>query len=166
MANCLGTSRGVEIGDPHTPRIVDQHAYDVPLGNGLRNNENRMQERDQRDAERGDSQRYQDRTVPRSAPHAQASVRDQRRDTDRHDQRDDDISPEAGGEGEPTLLEHYRSVLEQELEQSFQRHSDEDALCRNSTVGGVPTVRPLLRLRESFWRRWLVLGDAVTSRSS
>jgi hypothetical protein len=30
----------------------------------------------------------------------------------------------------------------------------------------VPTVRPFLRLRECIGRRWLVPGDAVTSRSS
>ncbi len=36
----------------------------------------------------------------------------------------------ASREREPALLEHHGPVLEQELEQSFQRHSDEDALCR------------------------------------
>jgi hypothetical protein len=119
-------------------------------------------ENDQR--QRGHTQRDQHSTIARASAHSQADVRNQRRDADRQGDRDHDVRAQACPEGQPTFLEYNRPVFEQELEQSFQRHSDEDALCRHAMASRVPTDRPFLHLRERTQRRWKTADGAADPR--
>ena len=121
-----------------------------------------MQHRNHDQRQDGDAQRQENGPIAGTATHTYSSVRDEHRDRDRQCNRNRDVSTRPGREREAALLEHHRPVLEQELEQSFQRHSEEDALCRLSMAGGVPTDRSFLHLRDCAQRRWQTRATPLT----
>ena len=112
----LQARRLVGIGDPHTARVVDQHAEEVLLRDDRRENQHRLHQAERQDCQRREPDDGQDQPIDWLAVAPHLGIRPPGDDAGRHRGERREAAQPRRTESEVALLEHERAILEEELE--------------------------------------------------
>ena len=113
------------VGDLHAARVVDEHADEVLLRDGGAHHEDRAEQAEKDQGQRGDPQGREDEPVPHGGAAAACAAvgEDRRRDGQQHEGRRH-VRTGRRHQTEIALLKDDRPVTEEQLEERLEHVSD------------------------------------------